>query len=187
MKKILKEGADSNPGSSGNFTLIRNAPHPNATKLFVNWFLSKEGQLVMQKGYPKGDSLRIDIPKDMIKPEFRRKKGAKYRVLTTEPEYKRILTDGMAYVRQLKRSVGIAAPVVRDRVVTTKITGIKRKGRRVSFKAKGGKTHTVRVSGRRTKVSLKGKKISRGKLKVGMVCAFTYPGNKKRAKSISCK
>jgi iron(III) transport system substrate-binding protein len=187
MTKILKEGADSNPGSSGNFTFIKNAPHPNATKLFVNWFLSKEGQLVMQKGYSKGDSLRIDIPKDMIKPEFRRKKGAKYRVLTTEPEYKRILTDGIAYVRQLKRSVGIAAPVVRDKVVTAKITGIKRKGRRVSFTAKGGKTHTVRVSGRRTEVSLKGKKISRGKLKVGMTCEFTYPGNKKRAKSISCK
>ncbi len=187
LTKILKEGVDSNPGSSGNFTHVKDAPHPNATKLFVNWFLSREGQLVMQKGYSKGDSLRIDIPKDMIDPRWRRKKGAKYRVLTTELEYAAILDKGMAYVKQLKRSVGIAAPVVRDRVVTAKITKIKRKGRRISFKAKGGKTHTVKVSRRRTAVSLKGKKTPRGKLKVGMTCEFTYPGNYKRAKSISCK
>ena len=186
LTKILKEGVDSNPGSSGNFTHVQNAPHPNATKLFVNWFLSREGQLVMQKGYSKGDSLRIDIPKDMIDPRWRRKKGAKYRVLTTELEYAAILDKGMAYVKQLKRSVGIAAPVVRDRVVTAKITKIKRKGRRISFKVKS-KTHTVKVSRRRTAVSLKGKKTPRGKLKVGMTCEFTYPGNYKRAKSISCK
>jgi len=187
MKKIMKEGTDSNPGSSGTITFIKNAPHPNAAKLFINWYLSKEGQLVMQKGYSKGDSLRIDIPKDMIKDEFRRKKGVKYRVLTTEPEYKKILTEGMAYVKKLKRSAGYAAPVVRDRVVTTNITKIKRGGRRVSFKAKGGKTHTVRVSRRRTKVSRNGKKFSRGKLAVGMTCKFTYPGNMKRAKTIDCK
>ena len=28
----------------GSLTIIKNAPHANATKLFVNWFLSKEGQ-----------------------------------------------------------------------------------------------------------------------------------------------
>jgi hypothetical protein len=123
----------------------------------------------------------------MIKKEFRRQPGVKYRVLTTEPEYKKILTDGMVYVRELKRSAGIAAPVIRDKVVTTKITGIKRKGRRVSFKAKNGKTHTVRVSRRRTTVTLNGKKFARDKLKVGMTCEFNYPGNKKRAKSIACK
>ncbi len=186
LRKILKEGVDSNPGSSGNFTHVKNAPHPNATKLFVNWFLSKEGQLVMQKGYSKGDSLRIDIPKDMIDPRWRRKKGGKYRVLTTEPEYAAILDQGMAYVIKLKRSVGIGAPVVRDKVVTTKITKVKRGGRRISFMAKN-KSQTVKVSRRRTKVSLNGKKFPRKKLKVGMTCEFRYPGNKGEAKSISCK
>jgi hypothetical protein len=141
----------------------------------------------MQNGYSQGDSLRIDIPKDMIDPKVRRIKGAKYRVLTTEPAYQDAFEKATAYVRDLNRSVGISAPVVRDKVVTTKITKIKRKGSRVSFKAKGGKTHTVRVSGRRTKVTLKGKKISRKKLQVGMTCKFTYPGNNKRAKTISCK
>ena len=73
--------------------------------------------------------MRIDIPKDMVDAGARRQKGAKYRVLTTEAEYQDILQKATAYVIKLKRSVGIGAPVVRDRVVTTKITGIKRKDR----------------------------------------------------------
>jgi hypothetical protein len=89
-------------------------------------------------------------------------------------------------VKKLNRSIGISAPVIKDKVVTAKITGIKRGGRRISFKAKD-KSQTVRVSGRRTAVTLNGKKSSRDKLKVGMTCKFTYPGNRKRAKSISCK
>ncbi len=186
MTKILKEGADANPGSSGNLTAIKNAPHPNARKLFVNWFLSKEGQLEFQKGFPGGDSLRIDIPKDMVDPGARRQPGAKYRVLTTEPDYQTILKESVAYVKQLKRSVGIAAPVIKAKLVTTKITGIKRKGRSVSFEA-NGKTQTVSISRRRTKVTVGGKKAEREALKVGMTCAFDYPGNNKRAKSISCK
>lgn len=186
LTKAMKEGVETNPGSSGNITVIKNAPHPNATKLFLNWYLSKEGQLAMQKAYPKGDSLRTDIPKDMIDPRWRRKKGAKYRVIATEPEYKETLKNAVAYVKKLNRSMGISAPVIKDKVVTAKITGIKRGGRRISFKAKD-KSQTVRVSGRRTAVTLNGKKSSRDKLKVGMTCKFTYPGNRKRAKSISCK
>ena len=186
MTRILKEGADANPGSSGNLTAIKNAPNPNARKLFVNWFLSKEGQLTLQKTFPGADSLRIDIPKDMVDPGARRQPGAKYRVLTTEPDYKTVLKESVAYVKQLKRSMGIAAPVVKAKLVTTKITGIKRGGRRISFTA-NGKKQTVRVSRRRTKVTIGGKKAEREKLKVGMTCAFDYPGNLKRAKSIACK
>jgi ABC-type Fe3+ transport system substrate-binding protein len=29
--------------------VLKNAPHPNATKLFVNWFLSREGQEVYSR------------------------------------------------------------------------------------------------------------------------------------------
>ena len=39
----LKEGAPSSNGS-GVIGIVKNPPHPNATRVFVNWFLSKEGQ-----------------------------------------------------------------------------------------------------------------------------------------------
>jgi iron(III) transport system substrate-binding protein len=40
---VPKEGIYASSGS-GNLAILRNAPHPNATKVFVNWLLSKEGQ-----------------------------------------------------------------------------------------------------------------------------------------------
>jgi ABC-type Fe3+ transport system substrate-binding protein len=42
------------------------APHPNAAKVFINWFLSREGQMALQKfGRPDAhNSRRIDISKD---------------------------------------------------------------------------------------------------------------------------
>jgi iron(III) transport system substrate-binding protein len=39
----LKEGAPSSNGS-GVIGVVKNPPHPHAAKVFVNWFLGKEGQ-----------------------------------------------------------------------------------------------------------------------------------------------
>lgn len=68
--------------SGGNVGLANRAPHPNAAKLFMNWFLSREGQLTVQAAYAKAgnavNSLRVDIPKDMIPPEDRLKEGVNY-------------------------------------------------------------------------------------------------------------
>ncbi len=56
-------------------------PHPNAAKVFVNWYLSRKGQIAMQKldsrGTPK-NSRRIDVPKDYIAPEYQLIEGRKY-------------------------------------------------------------------------------------------------------------
>ncbi len=62
-------------------------------------------------------------------------------------------------------------------VVTHKgvISGVKRAGRRVSWKG-GGKKGKLRVSGRRTKVTIGGKKAKRKALKAGMQCQFTVKG-----------
>ena len=45
---IFKEGTYGTAGS-GILAIIKNRPHPNATKVFVNWLLSKEGQEVWTK------------------------------------------------------------------------------------------------------------------------------------------
>ena len=44
----IKEGYYAASGS-GNVVLLKNAPHPNATKVFLNWLLSKEGQTALTK------------------------------------------------------------------------------------------------------------------------------------------
>lgn len=86
----LKEGAGlvSHYGTLG---LLNKAPHPNAAKLFINWFLSREGQLTLQRSLAKAgdtapDSLRIDIPKDDVRPDNRRHEGIRYLDLDTSQE-----------------------------------------------------------------------------------------------------
>ncbi len=47
-------------GGSGHLTIIKNPPHPNATKVFVNWLLGKEGQEVFSKAIGQG-TRRLDV------------------------------------------------------------------------------------------------------------------------------
>src|SRR5215467_2177484 len=79
---LMKEGAALSAGQ-GFLTLVNQAPHPNAARVFVNWFLSREGQLNFQKALAEAedggpDSLRTDIPKDEVLPKSRRLNGVKY-------------------------------------------------------------------------------------------------------------
>jgi iron(III) transport system substrate-binding protein len=71
-----KEGSAIGP-SSGAVNLFDPAPHPNVAKLFLNWLLSREGQLAWQRqlGAP---SLRTDIPKDGVYPALVPKPGVRY-------------------------------------------------------------------------------------------------------------
>jgi ABC-type Fe3+ transport system substrate-binding protein len=55
----LKEGSYTSCGS-GAFSIVQNPPHPNATKLFVNWLLSKEGQELYGKAMGQA-TRRLDV------------------------------------------------------------------------------------------------------------------------------
>jgi iron(III) transport system substrate-binding protein len=57
------------------------APHPNAAKVLINWFLSREGQMAIQKtgaNDPGQNSLREDIPKEHLPASLQRQKGVQY-------------------------------------------------------------------------------------------------------------
>jgi len=60
-----KEGMYVTTGYGG-LTIIKNAPHPNATRLFVNWFLSKEGQEVYTTGMGE-PTRRLDVDTTWLK------------------------------------------------------------------------------------------------------------------------
>jgi iron(III) transport system substrate-binding protein len=82
-----KEGGSSS-AAGGTLGIANRAPHPNAAKLFVNWFLTREGQIALQKlGRPDAhNSRRIDIPKDEVDVYNRLDEGKKYFDLA-KPEY----------------------------------------------------------------------------------------------------
>jgi iron(III) transport system substrate-binding protein len=85
-----KESRAISTGNMGSVVLPSQPPHPNAAKVFVNWLLSREGQTALQRAtntpYNSEESLRNDIPKDMIRSDTRRIDGVKY-LLVDKPEY----------------------------------------------------------------------------------------------------
>ncbi len=54
------------PGMS----FLSNVPHPNAAKVFINWFYSKDGQTVYNQNH-RSVSLRKDVSQDHLPPEER--------------------------------------------------------------------------------------------------------------------
>ncbi len=81
-ERMWKEGQGLSTGG-GSMSLIKGAPHPNAAKVFINWFLSRKGQIALQSsndlyGELPPNSRRIDISKDMLAPENRLIGGRTY-------------------------------------------------------------------------------------------------------------
>jgi iron(III) transport system substrate-binding protein len=83
----LKEGGSLGGGDSSVIVLFNRAPNPNAAKVFLNWYLSRRGQMTWQRVMnlrveEPSNSMRIDIPTDDVLPEARRIEGRKYPFVT---------------------------------------------------------------------------------------------------------
>lgn len=63
---ITNEGVAVVSGA-GAFGISTVLPHPNATTVFINWLLSKEGQTIFQKGFGN-PSARTDISREGLDP-----------------------------------------------------------------------------------------------------------------------
>jgi iron(III) transport system substrate-binding protein len=85
-----KEVRAISTGNQGSMVLLSQQPHPNAARLFVNWLLSREGQIAFQRisNTPTNseESMRSDIPKDVVRKELRRVDGVKY-LLADSPQF----------------------------------------------------------------------------------------------------
>ena len=72
----FKEGSIITAGGGGALSVLAKPPHPNAAQLYVNWWLTREGQIHFQQATVDGGkyytSARTDIPTDMIIPQRRR-------------------------------------------------------------------------------------------------------------------
>jgi iron(III) transport system substrate-binding protein len=97
----FKEGARIAVGGTGSLSIFNKAAHPNAAKLFTNWWLSKEGQTVAQKANPDDQSLRIDIPNDDVKPETRRLPDVEYSFIDSQPEVVSNQDEMLAFMKQV--------------------------------------------------------------------------------------
>ncbi|HEY7317051.1 MAG TPA: extracellular solute-binding protein [Candidatus Binatia bacterium] len=53
-------------GGYGHLTILKSHPHPNATRVFVNWLLSRDGQEVFTRGMGVG-TRRLDVDTKWLK------------------------------------------------------------------------------------------------------------------------
>jgi len=84
---IKKQGVLRASGSGCCISAFANAPHPNAAKLFINWFLSREGQNFTHTLIPNLDraTLRNDVPFGEVLPQQRRGFGKVYAFPDADP------------------------------------------------------------------------------------------------------
>ena len=92
-------------GSGGSFSVAKNAVHPNATKLWVNWLLSREGMTMVHETLGEAEvaagldlhdrvSLRDDgIPWGLTDPRFRREPGVVYDITRMDPRANALQQD----------------------------------------------------------------------------------------------
>ena len=75
----IQEGGALDATASSSVNVITRAPHPNAAKLFVNWFYSREGQTAMHElGNDPPVSLRLDVPAGNTIPDEHPQAGVEY-------------------------------------------------------------------------------------------------------------
>jgi len=91
--RLLKERpVVGGSGASNNIMVANQRPHPNATKLFLNWFLSKEGQTAMQTMSDRtpDQTFRLDVTEQgKVRKSDMRKPGVEYLTLEHDPEIQR--------------------------------------------------------------------------------------------------
>ena len=108
----IKEGGQANNGS-GVLTVVKNPPHPNAAKIFVTWFLSKEGQELYGKAMIQG-SRRLDVDTKWLTDYGI--EGCKD-VMTVD-DYLRLETHSEASVQKLRNpSIALAMKILKKRVI----------------------------------------------------------------------
>jgi ABC-type Fe3+ transport system substrate-binding protein len=78
--RAFKEGIYMR-ATQGSLSVLSRLPHPHASKLFVNWLLSREGQMHYQTHFLRIDpifSLREDVPPDPAVEPYRPKPDEKF-------------------------------------------------------------------------------------------------------------
>jgi ABC-type Fe3+ transport system substrate-binding protein len=78
--------------------VVNRAPHPNAAKVYLNWLLSRDGQLDWSRATGVG-SRRTDIPTDHLPDYVVPRPGVKY-----QQSWKEALVDLKEEVMELLRT-----------------------------------------------------------------------------------
>jgi ABC-type glycerol-3-phosphate transport system substrate-binding protein len=110
--KSLPEPREGMPSSNGSGTLaiVKNPPHPNATKVFVNWLLGKEGQEIYSRVLLHG-TRRLDVDT-----KWMAKEGVE---AAKDYQFERQRATAQLSRRQMRRGAAEITEVCRDCITLT--------------------------------------------------------------------
>ena len=97
--ETLKEGTYITAGN-GSLVIVRNAPHPNALRVYVDYLLSPDGQLEWSKAAGFA-SLRHDVSRDHVNDILVPKEGMPYPDISTE-KYVRLREEIVEFIKTIK-------------------------------------------------------------------------------------
>jgi iron(III) transport system substrate-binding protein len=169
------------PVSSSAIVILNKSPHANAAKLYINWFLSKEGQIA--QNYADGSP---PIHQDLQQPQF-----LLYPEQTlnrpSAPRTPELLENEMPKVAKLWESHWLGGAPKKPATINTGLVLVNKNGAEIRFQDSNEAMETVAVNNGRTKISVAGKEAKRSELKAGMSCKITYAGESPEATDIACK
>lgn len=185
-KQYLDRGAPAGfhcptpvPASVSQMIVLKGSPHPNGAKIFVNWLLSKEGQLMQYAA-----SGQNPVHKDMQEARFlefpEQVVGRPISFRDSDA-----LEDEQEKLHQFWTAMWSSGEVIKHLTYSGPLE-VERDGRILIFK-NGAETHKIRVSGSRTEVTVGGKRTDRDRIKSGMSCDVAYSGNGGEAQKVTCK
>ncbi len=102
--KNLKEGGGvSTTSSLARIGVMDRPPNPNAAKLFLNWFLTLEGQTAYQTvfGSIPNPSLREDVPLGKTDPADRRQPGTVYEMSSLDTSLPDLRAEAIEFAQRI--------------------------------------------------------------------------------------
>lgn len=170
---------DIMPSSVSPVGVLKASPNVNASLVWVNWFLSREGQLA-QFASAQYTPIYEDLRDAGLEPIPGLTKGKKI-VYWREDQWK---NEKEAMIKHWD-ALWFQRKGLKIQTVKVKIVAVKRGGRRYHFKV-AGKDQKVRISSSGTLITVNGERTGRKNVEKGMSCTITYPGNDQTAKSVLC-
>ena len=101
--KNLKEGGVFRTTSSLAWIgMMDRAPNPNAAQLFLNWFLTQEGQTALQTLYTTAPnpSLRLDVPPGETLPQERIEPGVAYEMASLDTSLPDLRAEAIEFAQR---------------------------------------------------------------------------------------
>lgn len=160
--------------------IVLKGGNTNGAMMFVNWFLSKEGQISQY-----ATDLAPPVHKDLQKREFLAYPdeilGRRHAYL--DPE---LLEHDLEKLMKIWEPLWYSGKGLKLQVVKAELNAVASGGRSINFKVDGA-AHAAKVSEDTTHININGKKAEAASLAAGMTCEITYAGNNQDAIRVECK